>query len=763
MDVASLTGAAFVVVGLGLLLLERLARGRDFARIPWTRWLTNLGLMICGGIASALIVAGDLVSVAADLDRGLIADLYLPLGVEIVAVFLFLDFWRYWEHRLLHEVPLLWRLHLVHHSDTEVDVTTGQRHHPLESVLTTVLMLILLFSLGFSPVALGIYLLLGTVAALYTHTSLALPESVDRQLRYWLVTPSVHGVHHSDHQPQTDSNYGSVLSVWDRLFGTYTDPALVRVERVGLDQFRGPADTTLAAALLQPLEYRTGGDASCFIGAAPASTTAPAVLGQWRGPLFTGGAGVLLVLLAMWPAAQDMLLIWSTSDPYRYAWLVLPTFVYLLGWHHREALLATSPAPGFAGVPVVACALLLWLFSSVVDIRLGQHLALVVALQGVALCTLGWPAYRRLLPVMLLLFLAVPSGDLLQPVLRELTVQWIEWFALAMDFPLSRDGYTVYIGEHRYVVIDACSGLATFTLAGFLGYSFGAMLYRSLPRVLAFAALGGLIAILSNALRVCTIVALDYLQGSQMSLEEHGDVQLVLLLVVLGLLLYLTCRLPGEARPVEALPGNRRTVGEQFRGQRISYAPMTVGALVAVVIGTFQWLSPVPVVHAGSVDSPLRDLAANYRDSQWMGEPAGGILELPVSPGLDARIHVSPTGAGRMPERLMVRPHGEGWRHSATRSHRDCSANGCIDFTEMVWTRAGISESRHSFHAYFVGETLTRSKLRQRLLSGWLRLWGSRDTTGVLAFLSSGDPATHELADRFGEMHRLVGTGARAR
>ena len=757
MDVASLTGAALVVVGLGLLLLEQLARGRDAAAIQWTRWFTNFGLMLCGGIASALLVAGDLVSVAADLDHGLVADLHLPLAVEVIAVFLFLDFWRYWEHRLLHEVPLLWRLHLVHHSDTEVDVTTGQRHHPLEAALTTVLMLVLLFALGFSPLALGIYLLWGTVSALYTHTSLVMPERIDRRLRYWLVTPSVHGVHHSDHQPQTDSNYGSVLSVWDRLFGTFTDPALVRVERTGLQQFRGPADMSLAAALLQPLEYRVGHSAANDAGEVPLPAVAPGVRGQWRSALLMGGAGVLLVLLALWPAVQDLLEIWSNADPYRYAWLVLPTFIYLLGWHHRETLLATSPEPGLAGLPGVACALLLWMVASVVDIRVGQHLALVIALQGVALCTLGWPVYRRFLPVMLLLFLGIPSGDLLQPLLRELTVRWIEWFALALDFPFIREGYTVYIGEHRYVVLDACSGLATFTLAGFLGYSFGAMLYRSLPRVLAFAALGGLLAILSNAVRVCTIVARDYLRGSQMSLDEHGDVQLVLLLVVLGLLLYLACRLPAEARP-----GNRQSTREQSVRARNTYAPAAVGALVALGVGLFQSFGPIPVAQAGSIHTPLRDLAAHYRGSQWIGEAGAGILELPLAPGLDARIHASSSSAGRMPDALVVRPHGRGWRHSATHHHRDCGASGCIDFTEMVWTRAGLEESRHSFHTYFVGETLTHSKLRLRLLSGWQRLWGSGNVTGVLAVLASQDPATDGLADRFGALHRQVGSAVGA-
>ncbi len=129
----------------------------------------------------------------------------------------------------------------------------------------------------------------------------------------------------------------------------------------------------------------------------------------------------------------------------------------------------------------------------------------------------------------------VPYGDILQPLLRDLTVKWIEWFAQLMGLPHLIEGYVVYIGTHRYVVIDACSGLTFFTLAAFLGYSYGLLLFRSLPKVVGLAALGALLGILANAVRVCLIVGVDRMNGSQMDLGAHQDIQWFVMLAALTL------------------------------------------------------------------------------------------------------------------------------------------------------------------------------------------------------------------------------------
>ncbi|MEQ8263444.1 archaeosortase/exosortase family protein [Pseudohaliea sp.] len=753
MDYENLTGGAFVALGLALLVAERAAHGRRALQLPWNRWLTNLGLFVAGGIASALVFSGSLTGVAAELDGGLVGGLGLPLAVEAILVFLFLDCWRYWEHRLFHEVPLLWRLHLVHHSDTGVDVTTAQRHHPLEGMLTSVLMLILLFSLGFSPLALGLYLLVATLSSLYTHTSLTVPEAIDRRLRYWLVTPSVHGIHHSAVQAQTNSNYGSVLSIWDRLFGSYCDPGRETVERVGLEQFRRPVDGTLAAALLQPFEYRPG-----HAPGEPAESGAAARAGGSAAPASRSAAwlaagGALLVLVGMWSAVQDLAAIWGSSDSYQYAWLVPCVFLYLLCWPYREELLAAHPRPSLGGLGVVALALLLWLGAGIVDIRLGQHLALVLALQGVAVCALGWRLYGRYLPLMLLLFLAVPSGDLFLVPLRELTVLWIDGFAALLDLPFEREGYTVHVGAHRYVVIDACAGLATFALGGFLGYSFGLMLYRSLARVVALAALGAALGILSNAVRVCAIVALDYRRGSQMGLDAHGDVQLAVLFGLLALMLFAVHRLP--ASPLPAIPA---TAPAGPRGRLAPLAPLMAGVLVVVTLGVTTLglatsASRSVVAATADGDAELALLAADNPGSRWLagdGQDNARILSLPGDDGGEVRIFATSAGNARPPEQRLLRPPGTGWRHSGADELRHCSGADCVAFRTILWTRAGSRDRHSTAYTYFVGDTATSSRLAFRLLSGWRRLSGKPVTTGMVSFHSEGrGPGERDLAAQF--------------
>ena len=210
----------FLSAAAALVLLERV---RELQRQPVqiaTRWTSNIGLLLIGNVLNAVVMPIGVYAFAQHQPPGPLTRLELPFATQVLLTFLLLDLWRYWEHRLFHRIPLLWRLHLVHHSDTEIDVTTSERHHPLEFLLGTAVMMALIAALGLPAHAVGLYLLTATVVALYSHANLRLPAGMDRRLRQFIVTPSVHAVHHSDLQRQTDSNYGSVLTVWDRLFGT---------------------------------------------------------------------------------------------------------------------------------------------------------------------------------------------------------------------------------------------------------------------------------------------------------------------------------------------------------------------------------------------------------------------------------------------------------------------------------------------------------------------------------------------------------------
>jgi sterol desaturase/sphingolipid hydroxylase (fatty acid hydroxylase superfamily) len=146
-----------------------------------------------------------------------------PWIFAAVATLVIQSLTAYATHVLYHRSSWLWRFHRVHHFDTAVDVSTGLRHHPLELVLTLLIDSAVAVAFGLLPLALMMYGIAEAIFALFSHANIRLPGEMDRTLRAILVTPRIHAVHHSAHQPETDSNYGTVLTIWDRLFGTYSD------------------------------------------------------------------------------------------------------------------------------------------------------------------------------------------------------------------------------------------------------------------------------------------------------------------------------------------------------------------------------------------------------------------------------------------------------------------------------------------------------------------------------------------------------------
>jgi len=166
---------------------------------------------------------------------GLLNLVAFPLWVDMVLSFIVLDFFgQYFIHVCLHHNRWLWKLHLVHHSDTEVDASTGTRHHPGDILVRESLIFCVIMVFGIAPQWYVLYRIITPFFAYFTHANIALPPGLDRMLSLLIVTPNMHKFHHHDARPWTNTNYGNILSCWDRLFGTYTyqDPSFVRY---GLD------------------------------------------------------------------------------------------------------------------------------------------------------------------------------------------------------------------------------------------------------------------------------------------------------------------------------------------------------------------------------------------------------------------------------------------------------------------------------------------------------------------------------------------------
>ena len=182
-----------------------------------------------------------------------LADISPPVAGS--AGFVLLDLAVYAQHVVSHRIPVLWRLHRLHHTDLALDVSSAVRFHPLEILLSMAFKIGVVLLLGASPATVIAFEAALSAFALFTHANLAFPDALDDALRTVLVTPDMHKIHHSVERAEHDRNFGFQLSVWDRLFGTYLvraaqSPARIRI---GLREFRSPAEQRLPALLVQPL------------------------------------------------------------------------------------------------------------------------------------------------------------------------------------------------------------------------------------------------------------------------------------------------------------------------------------------------------------------------------------------------------------------------------------------------------------------------------------------------------------------------------
>ena len=251
--------SAFIASFTLLVFAERLAprRRRTFALRQ--RWAGNLGLMAADTIVLRTVPAITAVGVAALAHAkgwGLLgAIVSLPMWLDVVVSVIVLDLAIYFQHRLFHAVPALWRLHRVHHTDPELDVTTGVRFHPVEMLLSLGFKAVVIAGLGPPVAAVLLFEVLLNAGSLFSHANLRLPAPVDGLLRALLVTPDMHRVHHSSDPVETDSNFGFTLSWWDRLFGTYRAQPRAGHDAmtIGVEGFAAPAVLGLHRLLIQPL------------------------------------------------------------------------------------------------------------------------------------------------------------------------------------------------------------------------------------------------------------------------------------------------------------------------------------------------------------------------------------------------------------------------------------------------------------------------------------------------------------------------------
>lgn len=259
--------ACYLGVFAAMALWEVAAPRRPAPAPRRSRWPGNIGLSVVGAVASRLVAPSGAVGFAWFAQShpfGVLHRVEWNPGVEFTLAVILLDLVIYLQHRLVHAIPLLWRFHRVHHADTHLDVSSGSRFHPVEILFSMGVKLGAILLLGAGPGAVFIFEVLLNATSMFNHSNVVLPAVVDRWLRWLVVTPDVHRIHHSILSRETDSNFGFNLPWWDRIFGTYRATPEMGQEgmTLGLDEFRAAGERRLDRLLSQPFRAPTPPGAS---------------------------------------------------------------------------------------------------------------------------------------------------------------------------------------------------------------------------------------------------------------------------------------------------------------------------------------------------------------------------------------------------------------------------------------------------------------------------------------------------------------------
>ena len=243
----------------GMLILmtawEVVAQRKNRVDSKSKRWLNNLGLVAVDNLILQLgfiMLPVAFAAFAQSKGMGIFNHLSMPLWANWLATIVLLDFIIYLQHILFHFVPTLWRLHQVHHSDLDIDVTTAIRFHPIEIIISLFIKLTAVAAFGFSPGAVLAFEIILNATAMFNHANIFIPGPIDRLIRLFIVTPDMHRVHHSVIMDESNSNFGFSLSWWDRSFGTYHAQPVAGHDNmvIGLKQYKKPK--SLIQLLIMP-------------------------------------------------------------------------------------------------------------------------------------------------------------------------------------------------------------------------------------------------------------------------------------------------------------------------------------------------------------------------------------------------------------------------------------------------------------------------------------------------------------------------------
>ena len=255
--------SAFIGIFAMMAVWEQMAPRRAWTASRSTRWGINLAMVGFNTVFTRILLASGAFGaalLAGEEQVGFMNQVAWPWWVELMLAVILLDLVVYLQHVLMHAVPILWRLHMVHHTDVDFDVTTGVRFHPIEIALSMFIKIEAVMVLGASPGAVLAFEVLLNATSMFNHSNVRIPLELDRRLRWFLVTPDMHRVHHSVIPRETNRNFGFNLPWWDRMLGTYlSQPSQGHVRMtIGLEEYQDPTRLTWLNLLALPFVGKVG-------------------------------------------------------------------------------------------------------------------------------------------------------------------------------------------------------------------------------------------------------------------------------------------------------------------------------------------------------------------------------------------------------------------------------------------------------------------------------------------------------------------------
>lgn len=471
------------------------------------------------------------------------------------------------------------------------------------------------------------------------------------------------------------------------------------------------------------------------------AASAPARAGElgWRPVLAAIGLALSAMLVVHGATVSATVATWTRSS-YAFCWAVLPTLAYAL-WHNRRRLRALAPSASLSGIVAASACGVLWLAGDLLNIAAARQVALVAATWAIVLAAVGPAAFRALMPFLSLLVFLVPVGAVLTTPLKHIAVALTRGYAAVAGLPFRTEGFSIFVGTQRYVVIDYCAALPQVLLGLFLGSALGLLVYRRWWKIGAMALLGGGLAVLANALRISGIITYDYLTGSQLTLAQHALFELPALVFGVGALLAVYARLAPETPRETAARAPAPVPGAWLR---CAGAALVAAALVSAA----PLLRPDrPQPAAGAAAGPALPATA----SGWTRQSVEAVAADWRPKARMATVRVSRAGYARGGRRIAVfaaqatsrrdklsggavdLAGDESWMPAVQRRLSVCADDRCL---EVRYAKLLFRESRRVRHIYAVnvlGEDVIASAFSFRLRRAWAALKGAPGRARLIA------------------------------